>query len=101
MADKLSLDKVFELTGHDYGEKECSKCEGFCCSCELCDCCVRINIKEAKQQIIAYFETKIPNKYINGKQSGELGVATNLSFTEGYNAAIAEIKQALKEDING
>lgn len=40
------IEEILQNTEHE--DNSCLKCDGFCCSCELCDCCSRININEAK-----------------------------------------------------
>lgn len=27
---------------HDTEDKHCPSCDGFCCTCELCDCCIEV-----------------------------------------------------------
>lgn len=41
---------------HDDDERECSKCEGFCCVCELCICCTRVDLQEATDALLALFD---------------------------------------------
>jgi hypothetical protein len=37
-------DIVTRLRGKEHGDndKRCESCDGFCCQCELCDCCLEI-----------------------------------------------------------
>ena len=40
----MSDDIVTRLRGKEHGGKDlrCEACDGFCCHCELCDCCIEI-----------------------------------------------------------
>ena len=40
----MTDDIVTRLRGKEHGGKDlrCEACDGFCCHCELCDCCIEI-----------------------------------------------------------
>lgn len=40
----MADDIVTRLRGKEHGtdDKRCEACDGFCCHCELCDCCLEI-----------------------------------------------------------
>lgn len=40
----MSDDIITRLRGKEHGtdDKRCEACDGFCCHCELCDCCLEI-----------------------------------------------------------
>jgi hypothetical protein len=57
-AFEMALAMAMAPLDHDFDEKECSHCGEFCCGCELCSCCARINPLASAKAILALPEMR-------------------------------------------